>query len=207
MLASSLPAPLIGSLVATIGVRPMIIIASILLILGQTLTSLSRDIWHPFVAYGILIGMSASIVYVVCWGVLPLYFEKRRSLACGVANCGKFLGMAFVGPMSRISMKRYGWRSTLQLFSTLGLLMLIPAIFYRPPKKTSEVDRVEQTAGFRQNLIKTLKLHRNPLFTFWLWVIALMHIAFFVPAYHIVRTILSFCMCMISMPSVSGTPC
>ena len=186
MVFASIPGPLVSSLVTKLGARAMLTVAAVLLILGQALTSLATEIWQPFLAYSTMIGISVCIVYTVSWGVLPLYFQKRRSLACGVVSSGKFLGIACVGPLSRISMKQYGWRPTLQLFSSLGVVMLILAILYRPPKKVTEVEQEKQTEGIRQLLAKTLALHKNLQFTFWLWMVALMYLAFLVPSYHIV---------------------
>lgn len=171
---------------AKLGARVMTIAAAVLLILGQALTSLTTEIWHPFLIYGPMIGISVCIAYTVSWGVLPLYFQKRRSLASGIVNSGKFLGMACVGPVSWITMKQYGWRSTLQLFSILGVIMLILAILYRPPKKLTEKGQREQMEGIGQLLAKSLSLHKNIKFTFWLWMVALTYTSFLVPSYHIV---------------------
>ena len=76
--------------------------------------------------------------------MLPLYFQKRRALAIGVANSGKHVGMAVVGPISRIAVAQYGWRKCLQLVSLLGLIMIICEILYRPLKAPSKRLRAER---------------------------------------------------------------
>ena len=194
-------APLASTLMVKIGVRPMIFISAILLTAGQLLTSTTTKIWHPFLTYTILSGTSIAIVYNVCWGVLPLYFQKKRSLACGVTNCGKYLGMAVVGPMSRMAMKDYGWRTSLQLFSILGLVMIICGVIYRPPMVTSKTNNQREKLRIAEILLKSLKLHRNLLFILWALVIVLIYSAFFVPTYHIVSLQYLYC------PLIPATNC
>ena len=200
-MVSGVFAPLASTLMVKIGVRPMIFISAILLTAGQLLTSTTTKIWHPFLTYTILSGTSIAIVYAVCWGVLPLYFQKKRSLACGVTNCGKYLGMAVVGPMSRMAMKDYGWRTSLQLFSILGLVMIICGVIYRPPMVTSKTNNQREKLRIAEILLKSLKLHRNLLFTFWAIVIVLIYSAFFVPTYHIVSLQYLYC------PLIPATNC
>ncbi|XP_062514626.1 monocarboxylate transporter 13-like isoform X2 [Corticium candelabrum] len=184
-------APLVVSFIIKVGTRPMIFTSSILLISGLTLTSIATEIWHLFLTYSILVGIHVCIVYSVCWGVLPLYFQKRRALAIGLANSGKHVGMAVVGPISRMAVAQYGWRKCLQLVSLLGLIMIICGILYRPLKVPSKTtagrEGKENSLSIGQIVVKSIKLHRDPLLTFWLLMIALSYSAYFVPSYHIVR--------------------
>ena len=167
----------------------MIFTSSILLISGLTLTSIATEIWHLFLTYSILVGIHVCVVYVVCWGVLPLYFQKRRALAIGLANSGRYVGMAVVGPISRITMAQYGWRKCLQLLCLLGIIMVICGILYRPLKTPSKMNagrNQKNSLSIGQIVVKSIKLHRDPLLTFWLLMTALLYTAYFVPSYHIV---------------------
>ena len=122
--------------------------------------------------------------------MLPLYFQKRRALAIGVANSGKHVGMAVVSPISWIAVAQYEWRKCLQLVSLLGLIMIICEILYRPLKAPSKTtagrEGKENSLSIGQIAVESIKLHRDALLTFWLLMIALSYTAYFVPSYHIV---------------------
>ena len=71
---------------------------------------------------------------------VSFYFEKRRSLAIGLAVCGSGFGTFIFAPLTQILLAEYGWKGTV-LIETALLLNCIPCgAVFRPveaPRKKS----------------------------------------------------------------------
>lgn len=47
------------------------------------------------------------------------YFDKRRSLATGIAVCGGGVGTFCIAPLSKYLLQEYGWRGAHLILGTL----------------------------------------------------------------------------------------
>jgi predicted MFS family arabinose efflux permease len=50
------------------------------------------------------------MVYVPAIVAVGYYFDKKRTLAMGIAVCGSGLGTFILPPINRMLMNEYGWK-------------------------------------------------------------------------------------------------
>jgi len=110
------------------------------------------------------------------------YFDKRRSLASGIAHAGTGLGIFGVGPLWRWLMDLYGWRGMLLVYGRIMLNCAALGALHRPlhikqnmqnvqDKKT---DEKQVCSTLRAEMLKTWRelvdphLLRQPMFLWYL---------------------------------------
>ena len=84
--------PLSAALVAQWGVRPVVMVGATLFSAGMFLTAATNQIWQAVLTYGVMGGLGGAMIYTPTIGILPAYFNKRRSFAVSFAQSGGWLG-------------------------------------------------------------------------------------------------------------------
>ncbi|CAO3667505.1 unnamed protein product [Rhizopus stolonifer] len=84
--------PFAQVLVSIFGIRPVLIVGTILITLGLELASLNSQIWHLYLTQDVLFGIGSSVIYMVMMGVAPQWFAKRRGLALDIMAGGSGIG-------------------------------------------------------------------------------------------------------------------
>lgn len=89
------------------------------------------------------------MAYLPAIVAVSFYFEKRRSLATGIAVCGSGVGTFIFAPLTEILLNEYGWKGTVLIEAAILLnCMLCGAVFRPLPVVTSSgkqhADGVEQ---------------------------------------------------------------
>jgi len=82
-----------------------------------------------------------AIVSVTC------YFEKKRSLATGIAVCGSGLGTTVFAPLTEYLFYEYGWRGAVLIIAGLVLNCAIMGALFRPLPDVRESKPVSKTAS------------------------------------------------------------
>ncbi|RJE19832.1 Major Facilitator Superfamily [Aspergillus sclerotialis] len=72
--------------------RPLLIGGSVIQVFGMFMTSLSTEYWQVLLAQGICAGLGSGLLGLTSVAVIPLYFERRKMLATGIAATGSSLG-------------------------------------------------------------------------------------------------------------------
>ncbi|KAJ5812448.1 hypothetical protein N7474_008749 [Penicillium riverlandense] len=85
-------APLVTKCVHTFGTRPTLLVGVVLETGGLIAASFATKVWHLFLTQGLLFGWGSSFLYVGAVGIVPQWFEKRKSVANGIAAGGSGLG-------------------------------------------------------------------------------------------------------------------
>jgi MFS family permease len=75
-----------------------VLLGSTLLVLGTFLTSVARTYWQIFLAYGLCTGLGMGILYMPAVAVIGSYWQKRKSMALGMAASGSGTG-AIIFPL------------------------------------------------------------------------------------------------------------
>lgn len=73
--------------------RPLLISGSVIQVFGMFMTSLSTEYWQVLLAQGICAGLGSGLLGLTSVAVIPLYFERRKMLATGIAATGSSLGL------------------------------------------------------------------------------------------------------------------
>jgi len=117
--------PLASSLTDRYGCRNVTIVGSILAALGFILSSISNSLEVLFLTFGLISGFGLSLCYVAAIVIVAYYFEKRRSLATGLAVCGSGIGTFIFAPLTQYLIEEYGWRGTTLIVAGLFLNMCV----------------------------------------------------------------------------------
>ncbi|KAK6061266.1 hypothetical protein COOONC_01063, partial [Cooperia oncophora] len=72
--------------------------------------------WHVIVSVGLVIGIGSGFIYCSAIVIVTMYFEKRRSLATGIAVTGAGLGTVVFPPINDYVIVRHGWRAVFLVF-------------------------------------------------------------------------------------------
>jgi MFS family permease len=127
-----------GVAVDRYGPRRVLMVGGIALGAGLTATSQAGELWVGLVTYGLGVGIGVACAYVPMVAVVSGWFERRRTLAVGVAVTGIGLGTLIVAPLAAALIGELGWRNTHLLLGVAGAAVLVVCglVVARPPVQT-----------------------------------------------------------------------
>ena len=73
--------------------KPLLIGGGVVQVFGMFMTSLSTEYWQVLLAQGICAGLGSGLLGLTSVAIIPLYFERKRMLATGIAATGSSLGL------------------------------------------------------------------------------------------------------------------
>ena len=110
---------------------------------------LFRKIKVPFLNH--LTGIGLGMMYLPFVGIIPLYFEKRRSLAMGIATSGMGIGTFVYPPFFTWLEEQMHWRGSMIVLSGIILNVAVCGALVRPvdlnKKQKSEEDKSERKSS------------------------------------------------------------
>ena len=124
-----------GVAVDRYGPRRVLLIGGIALGGGLAATSQAGELWIGLITYGLGVGIAVACAYVPMVAVVGGWFERRRTLAIGVAVTGIGLGTLTVAPLAAALIGELGWRDTHLLLGLVGAAVLVVCalVVARPP--------------------------------------------------------------------------
>ncbi|XP_032238505.2 monocarboxylate transporter 10 [Nematostella vectensis] len=126
--------PLVAVLCRRYGCRVITCCGAFLAALGLLMTSYVTQLSLLFVTYGVTWGLGASMSYFGSLLVLNSYFDKRLSLAYGVALAGAGVGVPVVATSMSYLIGSYGWRFAVRLLAILGVFVFLCGQLFKPPQ-------------------------------------------------------------------------
>lgn len=134
--------PVVSALANKFGCRAVCIAGAVLASAAFVLSTFSTSINMLMITYGVMGGIGFGMIYlpaVVCVGY---YFEKKRSLATGIAVCGSGFGTFVFAPLATFLLEKLGgWRGANLVLAGLILNCAIFGALMRPltyPQKKKE---------------------------------------------------------------------
>ncbi|RUS72943.1 hypothetical protein EGW08_019296, partial [Elysia chlorotica] len=124
--------PIIASLVARYGHRPVIIAGALLASLGVFLAAFATSVYLLMLFIGLMGGFGLGMLYLPSNSIIPYYFHRRRSLALGLVLCGTGLGNFIYPPFLAWLEGQIHWRGSLILVSGIMLQMVVFGALIRP---------------------------------------------------------------------------
>ena len=117
------------------GPRPVLVVGALCLGAGLLITSQVPNIWWGYVTYGLGAGTAVACGYVPMVAVVGGWFERRRTLALGIAVAGIGFGTLLCAPLASVLIDAHGWRTAYVVFGIGGTLVLLLAALgaHRPP--------------------------------------------------------------------------
>jgi MFS family permease len=92
--------------------------------LGLIGMSQARELWHPYLMYGVVAALGMSTAYVPCTATVARWFTRRRGLAVGIASAGGSLGTFALPPVAHVLVSTLGWRWAYVVFGASILIVL-----------------------------------------------------------------------------------
>lgn len=120
----ALPGPVTGFFVSRYGSRATIGWSNLLTALGIAAMSLSQEVWHLYLFYGIA-GLGAGFGgYVACTTVVNNWFVKRRPLAIGIFSTATGLGGFGFPILVTVLLDSIGWRNAWLVLAGIMLVFI-----------------------------------------------------------------------------------
>ena len=114
---------LIGRFADRWGIVPPLIASTVTLTLGYLLAGwAANDLWQFALAYGLLIGVGASVTFGPLMADLSQWFARYRGIAVAISACGNYLAGALWPPVLQHFIELVGWRMT---HVSVGLFCLV----------------------------------------------------------------------------------
>jgi len=129
LMITALVAPFIGVLIDRLGVRPLIIVGSLLLAAAYFAYSHIQSITHVYMIHILFAfvlvacGLNVAVILVSQW------FVRHRGTAIGIALVGTSLGGIFFPPWIVSLTAEHGWRSAFVTLSMVPLVILLIGLF------------------------------------------------------------------------------
>lgn len=144
-----LGAPFVGGLVDRYGPRRTLLAGSALLGLGLAGASRAGSLLSFGVAYGLVVALGLSAVYVVAYATVPRWFQRRRGTATGIATSGLGAGLLAVPPGASALVSAVGWRATFLVLAAVlvTILAVVAALIVDGPDAVGADASVEFPDG------------------------------------------------------------
>lgn len=97
------------------------------------------------ITIGIGAGFGFGLIYLPAIVSVTMYFEKKRSLATGIAVCGSGFGTFIFAPIISKLLTEFGWRGSILIIAGIVLECILFGALFRPlesetmPKKEEMV--------------------------------------------------------------------
>ncbi|XP_006912339.1 monocarboxylate transporter 7 isoform X1 [Pteropus alecto] len=129
---STFTAPLSTVLSNRFGHRLVVMAGGLLVTTGMVVASFAREVYHMYIAIGIISGSGYCFSFLPTVTILSQYFDKRRSVVTAVASTGECFAIFAFAPAFTALKENIGWRYSLLLVGLLQLNIVICGALLRP---------------------------------------------------------------------------
>jgi len=143
------------------------------------MSSLSTNLTHLYITYGVILGIGASLAYAPSLVILGHYFKKRLGLVNGLVTAGSAVFTVIMPILLKMLIDSKGIQSTLEYLSILMSVLMICALTFKenPSLKTSTESKNDDKVC----------LWQNKLYLMWAIAIPVALFGYFVPFVHLVK--------------------
>ncbi|KAI9486309.1 MAG: major facilitator superfamily domain-containing protein [Benjaminiella poitrasii] len=192
----NLMGPLAQIIASQFGSKSVLILGTILATLGLELASLSSKIWHLYLTQGVMFGAGASFLYVTAMGTAPLWFNKKRGLALGLASSGSGIGGLVLPFVINALNIHLGIAWTFRILGFICLVCDLIACVFVKDKNPAKLKKGERS--FKN--IFDISVLKNSNFIIWACGSVISLMGYFIP-YFFVPSYATY----LGMPSSNGS--
>ncbi|XP_014673986.1 PREDICTED: uncharacterized protein LOC106814203 [Priapulus caudatus] len=127
-----LAGPIASPIVEQYGCRNAMIGGALVTSCGFILSTFAPNIEMLCVTLGLISGLGLAPIYIAAIVSVAFYFEKKRSLATGLATCGSGIGCFIFAPATKWLLEKYGFHGTLLLLGGIYLHLCVAGALMRP---------------------------------------------------------------------------
>ena len=178
--------PLTSILCDRFGCRRVAFAGALLSMIGLFLTSLVTQLHFMYLTYGLLWGIGSSFSFVPSIVILGDYFDKRLSLANGLATSGSGVGSLLASPAINYSLRVVGWKNSLRILSGAAAFLLIGCFLFRPYNIRKERDRKRVTGQCSR--LCDVSIWKNRTYVAYVLTVAVFQLGYQVPFVHLVSS-------------------
>ncbi|XP_013401065.1 monocarboxylate transporter 14 isoform X2 [Lingula anatina] len=150
--------PIASALSEKFGHRAVGITGSILAAWGFGMCFLAPNLSMLYISYGVMTGLGFGLMYFPSIVSVQHHFEKKKSLAMGVAMCGSGVGTFSMAPLLELLIESITWRYTLLVLAGLSLSGIgLSMLFFPPTLKSKEENETKQNLKFSVKTDMSLK--------------------------------------------------
>jgi len=91
-----------------------------------------------------VVGLGLGMAYLPAIVAVSFYFEKRRSLATGIAVCGSGIGTFVFAPLTNALLTEYSWKGTVLIEAGILLNCILCGMVFRPLSIPEKPDAEEE---------------------------------------------------------------
>lgn len=176
--------PLSSYLTERYGARVVTMAGGMLMSTGLLASSFMQELNILYLTYGIVFGFGTSLAYLPTLVMVGQYFEKRRSLATGIATCGSNAGALSLAILQEVILRKHGWRNVFRFNSAFSLLVIMCGVIFRPIiPVTTRITPSVASKGFKKTM--GLLMH-NKKFILWCIASTAGTFGYFIPHVHLV---------------------
>ena len=130
-----------GPAVDRYGPKRVVLVGAASLGLGLLLMSRATQLWQAYLGHGLGVGLAVACCYVPLVAVVGGWFERRRTVAVGVAVSGIGLGTLVGAPAAAALIEAVGWREAYRVLAVAGVGVLLgcAALLRAAPVAVGEV--------------------------------------------------------------------
>ncbi|MPC37344.1 Monocarboxylate transporter 12 [Portunus trituberculatus] len=140
-----LAGPLASILTDRYGCQTVTICGALVACLGFFVSAFVNTIPMLLLTVGVITGLGLAVCYVAAIVIVAFYFEKKRSLATGIAVAGSGIGTFLFAPLIQYLMDHWGWRLSFILLAGVMLNMVVCGALMRDlewtPRHSSSTNR------------------------------------------------------------------
>lgn len=144
--------PLSGVLTNRFGHRVVAMVGGVIAGVGLILSAYATSIYHLYLTFGVITGFGFGVANIAVVTIVPVYFEKFRSIAIGFAVCGAGVGTFLYPPLLRFLANEFGWRGAMLITGGItfnlcacGALMRQPRALERRRRRESMKAKTDKT--------------------------------------------------------------
>jgi MFS family permease len=139
ILLMGLTGPFLTGLMASIGIKRVILLAMSVLLVGAALSAFMTNPWELYLTWGLLIGIGSGAGAVgVAAAIANRWFAARRGLVMGLLTAANAAGQLIFLPVLASQAQTYGWRSV-SMTVTLAVVVMLPLVALLLPERPSAV--------------------------------------------------------------------
>lgn len=168
--------------------------------IGMYTSSLSTNLAHLYITYGIILGIGGSLAYAPSLVILGHYFTRRLGLVNGLVTAGSALFTIILPLVLKKLIVAQGVANTLAYLSVLMSLLMVCALTFKERLTKSCTSSASTTAANSQTGLNKIydefgtnsvlinrSIWHNKLYLLWTIAIPVALFGYFVPFVHLVK--------------------